>query len=95
MRTKFDEGSEHDRRWGTAGDRKAIRRSRTNPSLSAIRRITLRSICSWQAKNDRTRQISSEILNASNALSLPKGYFGFIFWYAAMAHFMSGTPAMF
>ncbi|MGJ8639338.1 MAG: hypothetical protein ACSHYA_08085 [Opitutaceae bacterium] len=67
----------------------------TNPSFSGIRRIALSSICSWQAKNDITRQIFSKILNASNALSLSKGYIGFIFWYAAMTHFMWGTLAMF
>ncbi|MFP4202972.1 MAG: hypothetical protein ACLFS4_01410, partial [Opitutales bacterium] len=37
----------------TQCDRAAMPRSGTNPSLSAIRRIPLRSICSWQATTIR------------------------------------------
>jgi len=39
MRTEFDAAK---RRWGTAGDRAAMRRSLTNPSFSAIWRSQIK-----------------------------------------------------
>ena len=45
----------------------------SNPSLSAIRRITRRSIRSWQASGEWKTVYKLISKNAANALSLPKG----------------------